>query len=252
MCIRDSFGTMAAKAVIRDVGRVLDLGYNFTDQFARLIPNELGITLKDALEKEPLIRQRIDDEEQVAELWALALKLEGLARNVGMHAGGVLIAPGKLTDFCPLYAAAGADSVVSQFDKDDVEKAGLVKFDFLGLRTLTILDEAVRLAKEVEGVDIDLATLPLDDRETYDAVFKNANTTAVFQFESGGMKDALVQARPDRLEAVSYTHLKTFYDRACGTSQRQIEPCRFSLFSLSLMSQSNRKALVNPWVGVYS
>ena len=195
-----TFGTMAAKAVIRDVGRVLDLGYNFVDQFAKLIPNELGITLEDALAKEPLIRQRIDSEEEVAELWALALKLEGLTRNVGMHAGGVLIAPGKLTDFCPLYAAAGAESVVSQFDKDDVEKAGLVKFDFLGLRTLTILDEAVRLAREVEGVDIDLATLPLDDRETYDAVFKTANTTAVFQFESGGMKDTLVQARPDRLE----------------------------------------------------
>jgi DNA polymerase-3 subunit alpha len=195
-----TFGTMAAKAVIRDVGRVLDLGFNFVDQFAKLIPNELGITLKDALEKEPAIRQRIDNEEEVAELWSLALKLEGLTRNVGMHAGGVLIAPGKLTDFCPLYAAAGADSVVSQFDKDDVEKAGLVKFDFLGLRTLTILDEAVRLVKEVEGVDIDLATLPLDDRATYDAVFKTANTTAVFQFESGGMKDTLVQAKPDRLE----------------------------------------------------
>jgi DNA polymerase-3 subunit alpha len=195
-----TFGTMAAKAVIRDVGRVLDLGFNFVDQFAKLIPNELGITLKDALEKEPAIRGRIDNEEEVAELWSLALKLEGLTRNVGMHAGGVLIAPGKLTDFCPLYAAAGADSVVSQFDKDDVEKAGLVKFDFLGLRTLTILDEAVRLVKEVEGVDIDLATLPLDDRATYDAVFKTANTTAVFQFESGGMKDTLVQAKPDRLE----------------------------------------------------
>ena len=195
-----TFGTMAAKAVIRDVGRVLDLGFNFVDQFAKLIPNELGITLADALAKEPAIRARIDSEEEVAELWALALKLEGLARNVGMHAGGVLIAPGKLTDFCPLYSPDGVSSVVSQFDKDDVEKAGLVKFDFLGLRTLTILDEAVRLAKEVEGVDIDLATLPLDDRETYDAVFKTANTTAVFQFESGGMKDTLVQARPDRLE----------------------------------------------------
>jgi len=195
-----TFGTMAAKAVIRDVGRVLDLGFNFVDQFAKLIPNELGITLKGAMEKEPLIRQRVDAEEEIAELWALALKLEGLTRNVGMHAGGVLIAPGKLTDFCPLYAAAGAESVVSQFDKDDVEKAGLVKFDFLGLRTLTILDEAVRLAKEVEGVDIDLAALPLDDRATYDAVFKNANTTAVFQFESGGMKDTLVKARPDCLE----------------------------------------------------
>ncbi|MBI5899307.1 MAG: DNA polymerase III subunit alpha [Rhodocyclales bacterium] len=195
-----TFGTMAAKAVIRDVGRVLDLGFNFVDQFAKLIPNELGITLKEALEKEPAIRGRIDNEEEVAELWTLALKLEGLTRNVGMHAGGVLIAPGKLTDFCPLYAAAGADSVVSQFDKDDVEKAGLVKFDFLGLRTLTILDEAVRLVKEVEGLDIDLASLPLDDRETYDAVFKTANTTAVFQFESGGMKDTLIKAKPDCLE----------------------------------------------------
>jgi DNA polymerase-3 subunit alpha len=195
-----TFGTMAAKAVIRDVGRVLDLGFNFVDQFAKLIPNELGITLKDALEKEPLIRGRIDAEEEVAELWALALKLEGLTRNVGMHAGGVLIAPGKLTDFCPLYSPDGTSSVVSQFDKDDVEKAGLVKFDFLGLRTLTIIEEALRLAREVEGAGIDLATLPLDDRETYDKVFKTANTTAVFQFESGGMKDALVKARPDRLD----------------------------------------------------
>jgi DNA polymerase-3 subunit alpha len=195
-----TFGTMAAKAVIRDVGRVLDLGFNFVDQFAKLIPNELGITLKDALDKEPLIRQRIDSEEEIAELWALAIKLEGLTRNVGMHAGGVLIAPGKLTDFCPLYAAAGTDSVISQFDKDDVEKAGLVKFDFLGLRTLTILDEAVRLAKEVEGVDINLETLPLDDRATFDRIFKSANTTAVFQFESGGMKETLVQARPDCLD----------------------------------------------------
>jgi len=195
-----TFGTLAAKAVIRDVGRVLDLGFNFVDQFAKLIPNELGINLKDALDKEPLIRQRIESEEEIAELWSLAIKLEGLTRNVGMHAGGVLIAPGKLTDFCPLYAAAGTDSVISQFDKDDVEKAGLVKFDFLGLRTLTILDEAVRLVQEVEGVAIDLETLPLDDRATYDTIFKSANTTSVFQFESGGMKETLVQAKPDRLE----------------------------------------------------
>ena len=195
-----TFGTMAAKAVIRDVGRVLDLGFNFVDQFAKLIPNELGMTLALALEKEPALRQRIDGEEEIAELWALATKLEGLTRNVGMHAGGVLIAPGKLTDFCPLYAAAGPDSVVSQFDKDDVEKAGLVKFDFLGLRTLSILDEAVRLVGEVEGAHIDLEKVPLDDRETYDRIFKTANTTAVFQFESGGMKDTLVQARPDRLD----------------------------------------------------
>jgi DNA polymerase-3 subunit alpha len=214
---------------------VLDLGFNFVDQFAKLIPNELGITLKDALDKEPAIRARIDSEEEVAELWALALKLEGLTRNVGMHAGGVLIAPGKLTDFCPLYAAAGAESVVSQFDKDDVEKAGLVKFDFLGLRTLTILDEAVRLAKEVEGVEIDLATLSLDDRETYDAVFKSANTTAVFQFESGGMKDTLIKAKPDCLEDLIALNalyrpgpmdfIPDFINRKHGTRFEYPHPC---------------------------
>jgi DNA polymerase-3 subunit alpha len=195
-----TFGTMAAKAVIRDVGRVLDLGFNFVDQFAKLIPNELGITLEKAIEVEPAIRQRIDEEEGLRMLWELAQKLEGLTRNVGMHAGGVLIAPGKLTDFCPLYSADGGVTTVSQFDKDDVEKAGLVKFDFLGLRTLTILAEAVEFARNVDGADVDLETLPLDDRPTYDNVFKSANTTAVFQFESGGMKDTLVQAKPDCLE----------------------------------------------------
>ena len=195
-----TFGTMAAKAVIRDVGRVLDLGFNFVDQFAKLIPNELGITLEKAMEVEPAITQRLDEEEGLKTLWELALKLEGLTRNVGMHAGGVLIAPGKLTDFCPLYSADGGATTVSQFDKDDVEKAGLVKFDFLGLRTLTILAEAVEFARTVEGADVNLETLPLDDKATYDHVFKNANTTAVFQFESGGMKDTLVQAKPDCLE----------------------------------------------------
>jgi len=196
-----TFGTMAAKAVIRDVGRVLDLPFNFVDQFAKLIPNELGITLEKAAAAEPQLVERVEREEELKELWTLALKLEGLNRNVGMHAGGVLIAPGKLTDFCPLYSATGGhDSVVSQFDKDDVEKAGLVKFDFLGLRTLTILDEAVKSIRRVEGVAIDLDTLPLDDKETYDRVFKNANTVAVFQFESGGMQEMLKQARPDRLE----------------------------------------------------
>jgi DNA polymerase III subunit alpha len=195
-----TFGTMAAKAVIRDVGRVLDLGFNFVDQFAKLIPNELGITLEKAIEVEPAIRQRLDEEEGLHLLWELALKLEGLTRNVGMHAGGVLIAPGKLTDFCPLYSADGGATTVSQFDKDDVEKAGLVKFDFLGLRTLTILAEAVEFARTVDGAAVDLEALPLDDRGTYDSVFKSANTTAVFQFESGGMKDTLVQARPDCLE----------------------------------------------------
>ncbi len=194
-----TFGTLAAKAVIRDVGRVLDLGFNFVDQFAKLIPNELGITLAKAREMEPAINERLQQEEELRELWTLAEKLEGLTRNVGMHAGGVLIAPGKLTDFCPLYSADGG-ATVSQFDKDDVEKAGLVKFDFLGLRTLTILEEAVAFIKNVEGIEVKLEDLPLDDAPTYESIFKTANTTAVFQFESRGMKDTLVQARPDCIE----------------------------------------------------
>ncbi|TRZ58006.1 MAG: DNA polymerase III subunit alpha, partial [Rhodocyclaceae bacterium] len=200
-----TFGTMATKAVIRDVGRVLDLPFNFVDQFAKLIPNELGITLAQAREKEPAIAERVEKEEELRQLWALAERLEGLTRNVGMHAGGVLIAPGKLTDFCPLYSAQGAvdgetQGAVSQFDKDDVEKMGLVKFDFLGLRTLTILAEAVASASRIEGVAIDLESLVLDDKAVYEKIFKTANTTAVFQFESGGMRDTLVKARPDRLE----------------------------------------------------
>jgi DNA polymerase-3 subunit alpha len=137
-----TFGTMAARAVVRDVGRVLDLSYTFCDQLAKLIPFQPGrhITLADAREMEPQLKEREKAEEEVRELLALAGRLEGLTRNVGMHAGGVLIAPGKLTDFCPLYSADGSASVVSQFDMKDVEAAGLVKFDFLGLTTLTILD----------------------------------------------------------------------------------------------------------------
>src|SRR5574337_1741967 len=138
-----TFGTMATKAVLRDVGRVLDLPYLFVDKFVKLVPNELGISLAEAREKEPQIDERAKNEEELAELLPLAEKLEGITRNVGMHAGGVLIAPGRLTDFCPLYRAEGSDAMVSQFDKDDVEAIGLVKFDFLGLRTLTILAEAV-------------------------------------------------------------------------------------------------------------
>ena len=203
-----TFGTMAAKAVVRDVGRVLDLPFNFVDQLAKLIPFELGMTLKRAREQEPQLNERIEKEEEVRELFELAEKLEGMTRNVGMHAGGVLIAPGKLTDFTPLYAAEGSESVVSQFDKDDVEAVGLVKFDFLGLTTLTILDWAVnyinRSAKGgAEGgasPSFDLTSIPLEDKDTYSRIFASGNTTAVFQFESRGMRDLLKQAKPDRFE----------------------------------------------------
>jgi DNA polymerase-3 subunit alpha len=198
-----TFGTMAAKAVIRDVGRVLDLPFNFVDQFAKLIPNELGITLEQARQKEPQIGERIEREDELRELWDLAIRLEGVTRNVGMHAGGVLIAPGKLTDFCPLYSAAGPESAVSQFDKDDVEKAGLVKFDFLGLRTLTILDEAVRFVRELDPAmkDFRLEDIPLDDAATY-ALFASGNTTAVFQSESRSAKDLERRLKGDCFEDI--------------------------------------------------
>ncbi len=199
-----TFGTMAAKAVVRDVGRVMEWNYSRTDELAKLIPFQPGklITLQMAREMEPRLREREESEEETRELLALAGQLEGLSRNVGMHAGGVLIAPGKLSDFCPLYTAPGSDSAVSQLDKDDVEAIGLVKFDFLGLTTLTILDWTLRFIKRLDPqAKIVLEQLPLDDAAAY-KIFASANTTAVFQFESRGMRDLLKQARPDRFEDI--------------------------------------------------
>jgi len=198
-----TFGTMAARAVVRDVGRVLDLGYNFCDQIAKLIPFQPGklITLADAREMEPLLAEREKKEDEVRELLALGEKLEGLVRNVGMHAGGVLIAPGRLTDFCPLYAAEGTTHVISQLDKDDVEAVGLVKFDFLGLTTLTILDWAERYVRQMGAAEFTLARVPLDDAATY-KLLSAGNTTAVFQLESRGMRDLIKRAKPDRFEDV--------------------------------------------------
>ena len=200
-----TFGTMASKGVIRDVGRVLDFPYGLCDRLSKLVPVEgvKPVSLAKAREMEPEFNAVIASEEGVEELMELGMRLEDLTRNVGMHAGGVLIAPGKLTDFCPLYCAEGSESTVSQYDKDDVEAVGLVKFDFLGLRTLTIIDWAVRYIKGsgVAGTqDFNIDTIPLDDKPTYDSIFKTANTTAVFQFESRGMKDTLVKAKPDCLE----------------------------------------------------
>jgi DNA polymerase-3 subunit alpha len=198
-----TFGTMAARAVVRDVGRVLDLGYNFCDQIAKLIPFQPGktITLEMAREMEPLLAEREQKEDEVRELLALGEKLEGLVRNVGMHAGGVLIAPGKLTDYCPLYAAEGTDHVISQLDKDDVEAVGLVKFDFLGLTTLTILDGAERNVRRLGESEFRLERIALDDAPTYQ-LLSAGNTTAVFQLESRGMRDLIKRAKPDRFEDV--------------------------------------------------
>jgi len=233
-----TFGTMASKGVLRDVGRVMDFPYGLCDRLSKLVPLDgvKPVSLQKAREMEPEFAALIQNEEGVDELLELAERLEDMTRNVGMHAGGVLIAPGKLTDFCPLYSAenvqAGQDGkAVSQYDKDDVEAIGLVKFDFLGLRTLTIIDWAVKhvhdlenggaaaqLEKGEEGrgkrenpsapplpctlpsAPFSIENIPLDDKATYDTIFKAANTTAVFQFESRGMKDTLIKAKPDCLE----------------------------------------------------
>ena len=198
-----TFGTMAARAVVRDVGRVMEWSYTRTDELAKLIPFQPGkrITLQDARQMEPRLAEREKNEEETRELLALAEQLEGLARNVGMHAGGVLIAPGKLTDFCPLYAAQGTESTISQFDMKDVERVGLVKFDFLGLTTLTVLDWATQSIRAMGEPRFALEKIPLDDPAAYQ-VFSSANTTAIFQFESRGMRDLIKRARPDRFEDI--------------------------------------------------
>jgi len=201
-----TYGTMAAKAVVRDVGRVLSLPYGFVDKIAKLIPFEIGMTLEKALDQEEQLQTRYDNEDEVRTLIDLARKLEGLARNAGKHAGGVVIAPTLLTDFTPLYCEPGAIHVVSQFDKDDVEAVGLVKFDFLGLRTLTIIDWALqtinakRRAEQLPEINID--EIPLDDAKSFD-LLKACATSAVFQLESRGMKDLVRRIQPDRFEDIT-------------------------------------------------
>jgi DNA polymerase-3 subunit alpha len=204
-----TFGTMAARAAIRDVGRVLEQGYNFVDGIAKLVPNKPGqyMTIEMAKKEEKQLAEREKNEDEVRQLLSLAQQLEGMTRNVGMHAGGVLIAPGRLTDFCPLYTQESKDqdssSVISQFDKDDVEAIGLVKFDFLGLTTLTILAAAERWIKTLhdDRKDWSISDIALDDEKAFD-VLKRANTVAVFQLESRGMQGMLRDAKPDRFEDI--------------------------------------------------
>jgi DNA polymerase-3 subunit alpha len=196
-----TYGTLAAKAVVRDVGRVLGHPYGYVDKIAKLIPLEIGMTLDKALEQEEELRRLYDNEPEVHDLIDLARTLEGLARNAGTHAGGVVIAPSVLTDFTPLYCEEGSSTPVTQFDKDDVEAAGLVKFDFLGLRTLTIIDWVVRdINAQRAGsgeAPLVMSALPMDDAPTY-ALLKSTKTTAVFQLESRGMKDLIRRLQPDR------------------------------------------------------
>jgi DNA polymerase-3 subunit alpha len=196
-----TYGTLAAKAVVRDVGRVLGHPYGYVDKIAKLIPLEIGMTLDKALEQEEELKRLYDTEAEVRELIELARTLEGLARNAGTHAGGVVIAPSILTDFTPLYCEEGGGTPVTQFDKDDVEAAGLVKFDFLGLRTLTIIDWVVRdinaQRARLSEAPLRMNALPMDDAPTY-ALLKSTKTTAVFQLESRGMKDLIRRLQPDR------------------------------------------------------
>jgi len=200
-----TYGTMAAKAVVRDCGRVLGMSYGFVDRIAKLVPFELGITLDDALTKEPELKRLYDSEEEIRNLIDLARSLEGLTRNAGKHAGGVVIAPSVLTDFAPLYCEEGSQSVVTQFDKDDVEAAGLVKFDFLGLRTLTIIDWAVKIIDRVRAAKgqppLDINAIPMHDAASF-ALLKACRTTAVFQLESRGMKDLIRRLQPDCFEDI--------------------------------------------------
>lgn len=200
-----TYGTMAAKGVVRDVGRVLGMSYGHVDGVAKLIPFDLGMTLTKALDGEAELRQRYENEEEITALIDMSLKLEGLARNVGKHAGGVVIAPTDLTDFTPLYCEHGSEQIVAQYDKDDLETIGLVKFDFLGLKTLTIIDWAVKAINadrvKANAPIIDISKLELADKPTYE-LLKSASTTAVFQLESSGMRELIKNLQPDNFDDI--------------------------------------------------
>ncbi|WP_188013946.1 DNA polymerase III subunit alpha [Photobacterium damselae] len=198
-----TFGTMAAKAVIRDVGRVLGHPYGFVDRISKLVPAEPGMTLAKAFDAEPQLQQSYDSDEEVKELIDMCRILEGVTRNAGKHAGGVVISPTTITDFAPLYCDAEGHHPVTQFDKNDVESAGLVKFDFLGLRTLTIIDWALGMINprlEAQGKDpVNIAAIPMADQKSF-TMLQRSETTAVFQLESRGMKDLIKRLQPDCFE----------------------------------------------------
>ncbi|AGP84741.1 DNA polymerase III subunit alpha [Alteromonas mediterranea] len=196
-----TFGTMAAKAVVRDVGRVLGHPYGFVDRISKLIPPDPGMTLEKAFKAEPQLPEVYESDEEVKDLIDMARILEGVTRNAGKHAGGVVIAPTTITDFSPLYCDDEGNNPVTQFDKNDVETAGLVKFDFLGLRTLTIIQWAIDMIKEGKNVDVDISAIPLEDPKSF-RTLQNAETTAVFQLESRGMKELIKRLKPDCFEDI--------------------------------------------------
>jgi len=195
-----TYGTMAARAVIRDAGRVLGHPYGFVDRIAKQVPFEIGITLDKALEQEDELASMYREDEEVRATIDLAKSLEGLVRNAGKHAGGVVIAPDKLTDFTPLYCEEGGENIVTQLDKDDVEAVGLVKFDFLGLKTLTIIDWAVDIVNEAHpDLHLDIRDIPMKDEKTFE-MLRTSSTTAVFQLESRGMHDLVTRMQPDHFD----------------------------------------------------
>lgn len=200
-----TFGTLAAKAVVRDVARVQGKSYGLGDRLSKMIPFEVGMTLEKALEQEEVLQNFLQEDDEAQEIWDMAVQLEGVTRNVGKHAGGVVIAPSRLTDFSPLYCDSEGGSLVTQYDKNDVEDAGLVKFDFLGLRTLTIIDWAQRIInteRERRGeAALDINHIPLGDAATFE-LLRSAETTAVFQLESRGMRELIAQLRPDNFEDI--------------------------------------------------
>ena len=200
-----TFGTMAAKGVVRDVTRALGKPYSLGDRISKMIPFEIGMTLEKAISRQPVLKQAIKDDDEVQEIMNLSFKLEGGIRNIGKHAGGVVIAPGSLSDFSPIYFDSDTSSVLTQFDKDDVEKIGLVKFDFLGLRTLTIIDKAIKsinddLASKNED-PLDISNLDLNDSKVFE-LLSAGKTTAVFQLESPGMKDLIKRLQPTKFEEI--------------------------------------------------
>ena len=196
-----TFGTMAAKAVVRDVGRVLGHPYGFVDRISKLIPSDPGMTLAKAFDVEPRLGELEAMDDDVKDLLSMARILEGVTRNAGKHAGGVVIAPTQITDFSPLYCDDAGNNPVTQFDKNDVETAGLVKFDFLGLRTLTIIQWAIDMIQESTGELIDITQIPLEDPDSF-KLLQRAESTAVFQLESRGMKDLIKRLRPDSFEDI--------------------------------------------------
>ncbi len=193
-----TFGTMAAKAAVKDVGRAMDISYGEVDRLAKLIPATLGITLEVALKESPQLKSAIDADERLKDLMKVALRLEGLARHASTHAAGVVISPQPLTELVPVYKT-NRDEITTQYDMTALERIGLLKMDFLGLTTLTVLYDAVKMVAKNRGVQIDLESLPLEDEETY-KLFSRGDTTAIFQFESHGMRDILRRYQPTRIE----------------------------------------------------